>query len=62
MNVNFFMTVICIYMITAPSHADPRPPQQHAARATAAPHGAVVITRDPDDFLGLDGLVSVVAA
>ena len=30
--------------------------------ATAAAHGAVVITRNVDDFIGLDGFVTVVAA
>lgn len=30
--------------------------------ATAAAHGAAVITRNPDDFAGLDGLVPVVEA
>lgn len=30
--------------------------------ATAAVHGAAVLTRDVDDFAGLDGLVTVVAA
>lgn len=30
--------------------------------ATAAAHGAVVLTRNVDDFLGLDGFVTVVAA
>jgi predicted nucleic acid-binding protein len=29
--------------------------------ATAAAHGASVLTRNPDDFAGIDGLVSVVA-
>lgn len=30
--------------------------------ATAAAHGAAVITRSPDDFVGLDGLVAVIVA
>lgn len=30
--------------------------------ATAAAHGAAVITRNPGDFDGLDGLVRVVVA
>ena len=30
--------------------------------ATAAVHGAAVITRNPDDFAGLDGLIPVVSA
>lgn len=30
--------------------------------AVAASHGAAVITRNPDDFVGLDGLVPIVSA
>jgi hypothetical protein len=30
--------------------------------ATAAAHGAAIITRNPTDFAGLDGLVAVIAA
>lgn len=30
--------------------------------ATAAAHGAAVITRNPDDFAGLDGLIPVIRA
>lgn len=30
--------------------------------ATAAAHGAAIITRNPNDFAGLDGLVPVIAA
>lgn len=30
--------------------------------ATASAHGAVVITRNTDDFIGLDGFVTVIAA